>query len=60
MCLNVCLNMCLNVYLNARSIVTKKSELNMMIGYIDPHIIGITETSANKDIEYAELGLTGS
>ena len=56
MCLNVCLNMCLN----AKSLVTKKSELNLMVGYIDTHIIRIIETSANKDIEYAELGLTGS
>ena len=31
------------VYLNVRSIVNKKNELNIMVEYIDPHIIGITE-----------------
>ena len=30
-------------YLNARSIVNKKNELNIMVEDIDPHIIGITE-----------------
>ena len=30
-----------------------------MIEYINPHIIGITESWANKDISDAELGLTG-
>ena len=29
--------------LNARSIVNKKHELNIMVEDIDPHIIGITE-----------------
>ena len=43
--------------LNARSIV--KNELNIMVEVIDPHIIGITESWANKDITDAELGLTG-
>ena len=38
------------VCLNARSIVNKKNELNIMVEDIDPHIIGITD---------AELGLTG-
>ena len=46
------------VCLNARSIVNKKNELNM-VENIDPHIIGITESWANIDITYAELGLTG-
>ena len=30
-----------------------------MVEDIDPHIIGITESWANKDITDAELGLTG-
>ena len=47
------------VCLNARSIVNKKNELNIMVEDIDPHIIGITESWANTDITDAELGLTG-
>ena len=47
------------VCLNARSIVNKKSELNIMVEDIDPHTIGITESWANTDITDAELGLTG-
>ena len=46
------------VCLNARSIVNKKNELNIMVEDIDPHIIGITESWANTDITDAELGLT--
>ena len=46
------------VCLNARSIVNKKNELNM-VDKILTLTIGITETWANKDISYAELGLTG-
>ena len=38
------------VCLNARSIVNKKNELNIMVEDIDPHIIGITESWANIDI----------
>ena len=45
--------------LNARSIVNKKNELNIMVEDIDPHIIGITESWANTDVTDAELGLTG-
>ena len=45
--------------LNARSLVNKKNELNIMVEDIDPHIIGITESWANTDIIDAELGLTG-
>ena len=30
------------VYLNARTIVNKKSELDIMVAHIDPHEIGIT------------------
>ena len=47
------------VGLNARSIMNKKSELNIMVNDSDPHIIGITESWANKDITDAELGLEG-
>ena len=47
------------VSLNARSIMNKKSELNIMVLDSDPHIIGITESWANKDITDAELGLEG-
>ena len=48
------------VSLNARSIVNKKNELNIMVEDIDPHIIDITESWANTDITVAELGLTGN
>ena len=47
------------VCLNARSIVNKKNELNIMVEDIVPHIIGITESWANIDTTDAELGLTG-
>ena len=47
------------VCLNARNIVNKKSELDIMVADIDPHVIGITEPWANKDIVDAELALTG-
>ena len=45
--------------LNARSIINKKNELNIMVEDIKPHIIGITESWANSDITDAELGLEG-
>ena len=45
--------------LNARSILNKKTELNIMVEDIKPHIIGITESCANNDITDAELGLAG-
>ena len=45
--------------LNARSIINKKHELNIMVEDIDPHIIGITESWAKRDKTDAELGLTG-
>ena len=48
-----------SVCLNARSIVNKKNEVNIMVEDIDPHIIGITESLANTDITDAELRLTG-
>ena len=44
---------------NARSIINKKNELNIMVDDIKPHIIGITESWANNDITDAELGLEG-
>ena len=47
------------VCLNARSIVNKKNEFNIMVTDIDPHINGIAESWANTDITDAELGLTG-
>ena len=47
------------VCLNARSIINKKNELNIMVDDINPHIIGITESWANNDITDAELGLEG-
>ena len=46
------------VCLNARSIVNKINELNIMVEDIDPHIIGITESWATPDISDAELGMT--
>ena len=45
--------------LNARSIINKKTELNIMVDDIKPHIIRITESWANNDITDAELGLGG-
>ena len=45
--------------LDARSIINKKIELNIMVDDIKPHIIGITESWANNDITDAELGLAG-
>ena len=47
------------VCLNARSIVNKRNELNIMVEDSDPHIIGITESWATPDISDAELGMTG-
>ena len=45
------------VCLNARSIINKKNELDIMVDEIKPHIIGITESWAKNDITDAELGL---
>ncbi len=47
------------VCLNARSIVNKINQLNIMVEDIDPDIIGITESWATTDVSDAELGLTG-
>ena len=47
------------VCLNARSIINKKTELNIMVDDIKPHIIGITESWANNaglDIGYVPAG----
>ena len=43
------------VCLNARSIINKKNELNIMVDDIKPHIICITESWAHNDITDAEL-----
>ena len=45
------------VCLNARSIINKKNELNIMVHDTKPHIIGITESWTDNDIRDAELGL---
>ena len=45
--------------LNARSIVNKTSELDIMVADNDPQVKDITEPRANKDIVEAELALTG-
>ena len=42
-----------------KRIINKKTELNIMVDDIKPHIIGITESWANNDITNAELGLEG-
>ena len=47
------------VCLNARSIINKKTELNIMVDDIKAHIIGITESWAKNHITNAELGLEG-
>ena len=47
------------VCLNARSIINTKTELNIMVDDLKPHIIGITESWANNDITDAVLGLEG-
>jgi len=47
------------VCLNARSIINKLDELTRMVDEIQPDIIGITESWANKNINDAELGLEG-
>ena len=41
------------------SIVNTKNELNIMVEDINPLIIGIAESWANKNITDTELGLTG-
>ena len=41
------------VCLNARSIVNKRNEPNIMVEDIDPHIIGIAESWATTDISDA-------
>ena len=42
------------VCLNARSIVNKRNELNIMVEDIDRHIIGIIESWATTDISDAK------
>ena len=43
------------VCLNARSIINKKTELNIMVDDIKPHIIGITESWANNDMGHSQI-----
>ena len=45
--------------LEARSMIHKKNELNIIVDDIKPHIIGIAESWSNHDITDAELGLDG-
>ena len=45
------------ICLNARSIINKINELNIMVEDIDPHIICITESWATPNISDAELGM---
>ena len=40
-------------------VLNRKTELNIMVEDIYLHVIGITESWANKYIADAELGLTG-
>ena len=47
------------VCLNARSIIKKKNELNVIVDELKPNIIGIAESWANNYITDAELGLEG-
>ena len=47
------------VCLNARSILHKRNELNIMVEDIYPHIIGISESWATINISDAESGITG-
>ena len=47
------------VCLNARSIMNKNSELNIVVADSDHRIICITESWTNKDGTDAELGLEG-
>ena len=39
--------------------LNKNKELKIMVDYIKPHLIGITESWANNDVTDAELGLEG-
>ena len=48
------------ICLNARSIVNQKNELNIIVEDIDTHIIGITESWANRDTSDAEIRLKGN
>ena len=45
--------------MDARSIINKTNELDIMVDEIKPHMIRITESWANDDITDAELGLEG-
>ena len=45
------------VSIHARSIVNKINKLNITIENIDPHLIGIAESWANKDIGTDSTGI---
>ena len=47
------------VCLNARSIISKRNELSIMVEDTNPHILGITESWKTTDMLDAELGMTG-
>ena len=47
------------VCLNARAIINKRNELNIMVEDIAPHIIGITKSWATIDISDVELRIRG-
>jgi ribonucleases P/MRP protein subunit RPP40 len=47
------------IYFNARSIINKLSELELLINSEQPDIIGITETWANENISDDELSFEG-
>ena len=47
------------VCLNARCIINRNNELDIMVDEIKPNIIGLTESWANNDITDADLGLEG-
>ena len=47
------------VCLNARSMLNKRNELNIVVEDIDPYVIGITESWVTLYISDAELGMTG-
>ena len=50
---------CTCVCLNARCIVNKRNDLNIMVEDINPHVIGITESWTTTDIsDISELGMT--
>ena len=47
------------IYLNARSLMNKINDLQILINDSDPDLILITETWCNEDISNAMLNVTG-